>query len=172
MKRSLTEMITRGQRRLDEMPLENPNWRDDADHEMGEEGEYQDALSQHYPGREEEQADYFETPRSWVDPVADDVEFQGMVDADAELDSASYDDDWIGDAAAELEQQEDESGAYSPMDDIRTGTSASEDRWGKMAGVTEGEDDEEDSSGDVEAGEDEKGGWSTTKDGRRVNIPS
>lgn len=144
MKRSLTEMITRGQRRLDEMPLENPNWREDAHHEMGEEGEYQDALSQWYPGHEEDQASYFETPKTWADPVADDVEFQGMVDADAELDSASYDDDWAGDTS----------------------------RWGEIAGISEGEDDEEDSSGDVEAGKGEKGGWDTTKDGKRVNIPS
>ena len=153
-RRTLTEMIILGQRRLDEMPMENPQWREDAEHEMGEEGEYQDALNQWYPGEEAEQAGYFESPGSWADPVAADVDVQGQTDADAGMgDYDSYD-------------------SYDPEDlEASDAWHTDASRWDEIAGIQEG-DDEEESSDDVEAGEGEKGGWSTTPDGKRVNIPS
>jgi len=136
-RRTLTEMIRHGQRRLDEMPLvqkADPA----ASHEMEEEGKYQDALSHWYPGEETEQAGYFESPGSWADPVAGDVDVQGQTDAD--MGWGDYDSHDPEDLEASDEWHADAS------------------RWDEIAGI--------------EPGEDEAGGWATTDDGTRVNIPS
>ena len=150
----LIEMIRRGQRALDEATPDNPQWREDAEHEMGEEEEYQSALgdldTRSWDSREE-QENYFERPGGQVMPVANDVDDLAQVEADNAYWDYEMSDDWDDDlydgtAAEELERQEDEHWSNDTS------------RWDEIAGI--------------EPGEGEPGGWDTTDDGVRVNIPS
>jgi|APSaa5957512622_1039677.scaffolds.fasta_scaffold22680_2 hypothetical protein len=153
MSNALQEMITRGQKRLDEA-----QWEADAHDEMGEDATWQTAsqsyidtyISIYNMSPESNEHDATEIEGQWdmlqgMEPADIDVQIQSMLDTDRDQqdrmgpEDYEAEDDWH-------------------VEDIRTGTSASEDRWGEMAGL--------------EPGEDEDGGWTTTDDGVRVNIPS